>query len=95
MQFTIMVTNPDGSSACLYEIREHQNRVEDRFLDAEDPQHAEISNSSQDENNTIAISKDESEEKDGKKCKDQNVDVLRYPLPPIEIHDGLLFRKVS
>jgi hypothetical protein len=95
MQFTIMVTNPDGSSACLYEIHEHQNRVENWFLDAENPQHAEISNSSHDENDEIVASKDESEEKKGEKRKDQDVDILRYPLPPTEIHDGLLFQKVG
>jgi archaellum component FlaD/FlaE len=95
MRFTIIVTNPDGSSTCLCETHKHQARVENRYHDAENPQHDEVTSSCQDKNDEIAVSKDESEEKEGTKWKDQDVDALRYSLPPTEIHDGLLFRKVG
>jgi len=90
-----MVTNPNGSSKCLYETHEQQVRVENWFPDAENPRHDKISSSCHDKNDETAVSKDKSEEKEGSKCKDQDGGTLRYPLPPTEIHDGLLFRKVG
>lgn len=90
-----MVTNPDGSSTCLCETHKHQARVDNRYHDAENPRHDEVSSSCQDKNDETTVSKDESEEKEGSKCKDQDSEALLYPLPPTEIHDGLLFRKVG
>jgi hypothetical protein len=95
MRFTIIVTNPDGSSICLCDTHKRQARVENRYHDAENPQNDDVSSFCQDKNDEIAVAKDESEEKEGTKRKDQDVEALYYPLPPTEIHDGLLFRKVG
>jgi transcription elongation factor Elf1 len=110
MQLTIdMVTDLDGSPLCLCKLHEYAEQDEEPVPSTKVPQYSERSElyydekigiQSQSEENESEENDSEENDSEGDESEDTksnigNGEALCYPLPPTEIHDGLLFRKVG
>ena len=105
MQLTIdMVTDLDGSPLCLCKLHGFAEQGEEPIPSTKVPQYSERSElyydekigiQSQSEENESEENDSEGNESEDTKSKTGNGEALCYPIPPTEIHDGLLFRKVG
>jgi hypothetical protein len=99
-----MVTELDGSPVCLCNLHRYAEQDEEPIPNTKIPQYGETSETCRDEKIGVQIQSEENqsegnnsegEESEDTKSKTGNGEALCYPLPPTEIHDGFLFRKVG
>jgi hypothetical protein len=99
-----MVTDLDSFPVCPSRSHGYAEQDEEPIPNTKVPQYGERSESCCYEKTAVKnqCGENQSKENDSKrdesentKCENEVSEALHYPLPPTEIHDGLLFRKVG